>query len=217
MKQTQQTQQTANDGESLANALPALAYQVENPDDDGHIIIFSSRPAEELDEEFDGATRYPAFDQYAHLGYVPNHAYLAAGWWLTCDQCGEHITSDDLPEDASVGDHHIYCCGDCADSALAEMARRRHNREAAEEYFAKHLPYLSHGKFHCGSPGLCGCFSDDRDNVFASVTWPGAKIGNNHFCFGCKGLWICRGDYESYEATRDAYLAACGTPPKETV
>lgn len=74
--------------------------------------------------------RAPEFDKHSP-GPVPQQAYLDAGWWLYCDGCEAHVTSDDpdrppivVRDTTHFVSETVYCSQSCYDSRNARAASK---------------------------------------------------------------------------------------------
>ncbi len=207
---------------------PRLCYVV--PSDcgcsEGSEIVFSDAPMEEIiDIHGEKAYRLEEFDKYADRGVVPVLELLSAGWWFECEHCYRRvsecgISEDDFEEDfdnevggdASTSNPYfqspvvvgerVYCCTRCklADDAYRERLGTK--KQEIIDHVAKSMPFAQVKHVAVGGPGSCKCFDSDRENMFASLTFAGEKHGNSHYCHGCKGVWVARGDKEAWEAAK---------------
>lgn len=195
---------------------------------EGSEIIFSDETMEEIvDIHGEKAYRFEEFDKFAERGVVPVLEQLAAGWWFECEHCYRRVSEcgideDDFEEDEASeedGEHageaavfrspvvvgeRVYCCTRCklADDAYRERIGIK--RQEIIDHVAKEMPFAQVKRVAVGCPGGCKCFDTDRENMFASLTFAGEKHGNSHYCHGCKGVWVARGDKEAWEAAKKA-------------
>ncbi len=211
---------------------PRLCYVVpaEYGCGEGSEIIFSDAPMEDVvDIHGEKSYRFEEFDKFAEQGWVPVLELLSAGWWFECEHCYRRVSEcgideDDFEEGEASGEHgervgeaiafqspvvvgeRVYCCTRCklADDAYRE--RLGIKRREVLDHVAKAMPFAQVKHVAVGGPGACKCFDKDRENMFVSLTFAGEKHGNSHYCHGCKGVWVARGDKEAWEAAKKAWL-----------
>lgn len=121
-----------------------FAYSVTDTDEESSVVVFAKLAAVARREgagqlgitfeDVGSCTRVKEFDQYAP-GPVPMKAYLAAGWWWQCRQCGmrfsehgrhiERSTADEAAyqpfEPIEDGRDKVYCCSACMMEEFAEL------------------------------------------------------------------------------------------------
>lgn len=133
-----------------------FAYSVTDTDEETAVVVFAKMAAvarrmgaNQLGisfEEVSSCTRVKDFDQYAP-GPVPIRAYLAAGWWWQCRQCGMRFTevgrhiertkSDEAAyqpfDPVEDGENGAYCCAACKMEEFAELRSDQAKIHAAIE------------------------------------------------------------------------------------
>lgn len=136
------------------------AYLVQDDYGDGgacvrfarHNVVARREGAIELDCEFEDVTcrRYPAFDQYAEQGGVPDSVLVDHGWWFECMQCSQKICSEPYDEDGNEIEltpiyepHRIYCSAKCKQAFEAERQAERDRAEQVASAALKMWPGIT--------------------------------------------------------------------------
>ena len=193
--------------------MPISCYRVPSDEYDyGHELVFDDRTISQMIDEYgDCVVHLAEWDQYAGKG-VPAQVMLNAGWTIPCSYCECMCSSDGSDnEDGSNGpmvvtDRKVYCSQKCLDDQLEEMQRFKDLRFQGGLALILLAPWVGVKKWYTGCPGGCRCFGNNRENQYAEITFDGAKVNNNHYCFGCGKIWICAGDLSAWELAKSSYL-----------
>ena len=166
-----------------------LAYSVETDDPEESTIQFATsnaaarrQGADEIGADFGAVScrRAQWADQYAGQRFIPAEAYIDAGWWFDCNNCGtrcdsdatrfDEETGDDIPLDLVFDGQVVYCSAECKTGHEAEVTARNARFEVFKERVAAAQPFVTFTEFTGGYP-RCG------DS--ARFTFHGAKYGGS--------------------------------------
>lgn len=109
---------------------PKVAY-LATSEDEARIVFAHSANQIYKTEEYETVTRYPEYDEYASLGYVPTEVLLKAGWIFECEKCRARIDSDywDYEEEKEIqpvfSKAQIFCCQRCHDLSIGQLRKER--------------------------------------------------------------------------------------------
>jgi len=199
-----------------------LAYCVADDFDGRHVITFATSGAAarriggaELGLEFGEVAwckRAPWADEYASQDYIPAEAYIANGWWMSCDHCGIDLydgveeEGDELKDDEApamlqlvYAGRSIYCSQSCRDAKKKEIADRQADFEDFQQRVRDKYPDLTFTELQGGWPWRA---------CSAKFSFPGSKYGGSirREEGGKLMLFVAQGDIDAwmaYEASRE--------------
>jgi len=124
------------------------AYFVETDDDGTGEIVW----CDDIDQHADRAEWYstrraPEFDQYCEQGWVPAEAWIKWGGWLSCPECGQHVTpelwnyDEDEPIDPVYINSSAFCSLSCYELTQSKaQATRKRRAELLDQFNSLGLP-----------------------------------------------------------------------------
>ena len=172
-------------------------------------VVARRNGANELNTDFSGVecTRYPAFDQYAETGVVPDPVLIEHGWWYECMQCGQKICSNPTDEDGEEIEldpvylpNRVFCKPQCYEAFKAERAAEAARADAAAAAAIAKWPGIE-VTYKNGHE----CTQHPLGRVW--FRFPGGQ-GTADWIVGMKVIFIEKRDQEAWKAFEDQLIAA---------